>query len=120
MISTSHFKAYLTGIMNSSAALQTAVLKNQHCHLFFQTYKVLVKKSGSWLSRDQLFQVLAAISNESTARPVNPIENCVSLLTSDARPSWAQARGFLMKGEPSFSPHLNLYELRFFELSCAF
>ena len=60
---------------------------------------MFIKKDGSLLSRDNLVKVLAEILNESTSKPVNPIENCVTLLTSDARQNWANARNQLIKGK---------------------
>jgi hypothetical protein len=69
---------------------------------------MFVKRDGAWLTKRELAQVLAAIHRDSNSKPVNPVENSVSLLTSDARPSWAKARAILLQGE-SNAEHLHTW-----------
>jgi hypothetical protein len=69
---------------------------------------MLIKKDGEWLTRVELRKVLSEIFSDSNSRLINPIRNCVSVLTSDARPNWAKARNLLIKG--LFEEHLKKYD----------
>ena len=63
---------------------------------------MFIKQGGAWLSKVELCGVLSAIYSDSNSRPLKPIEECVSLLTSDSRPNWANARNLLLKGMPKY------------------
>ena len=61
-------------------------------------YKMFVKRDGAWLTTFEFSQILSEIFEDSNSRPVNPIDQCVGLLTSDSRINWANARLRLLKG----------------------
>ncbi len=60
---------------------------------------MFLKKGGKWLKAKQLADILSEIDRDSNSRPINPIEDCVSLLTSDSRTNWANARNILLKSD---------------------
>ena len=63
---------------------------------------MLVKKDGRWLKAKELAAILSEIDRDSNSRPINLIEDCVSLLTSDSRTNWANARNILLKSNFQF------------------
>jgi hypothetical protein len=81
---------------------------NQILRTFFsysikQIYKMFLKKEGKWLKVEELFEILSEIDRDSNSRPINPIEDCVALLTSDSRTNWANARNILLKSNFTFN-----------------
>jgi hypothetical protein len=61
-------------------------------------YKMPVKTKGNWLSLKLLLRLLMEIEIDASNREDLPIRERPSLLTSDARDTWAKSRQSLLQG----------------------
>ena len=64
-------------------------------------YKMPIKSNGKWLSFQEVFETLSTIQKEAIYCKEMPVNERVSLLTSEKRNVWFEAREELLKVDKS-------------------